>query len=50
MYIPIELMYFSLGFIFFPIFAYGVYEFILKKKVYKDNKDNEGNSPEDSKG
>lgn len=32
MYIPIEVIYYLLGFISFPIFAYGVYEFILKKR------------------
>lgn len=50
MYIPMESVWFLLGFVFFLIFAYGIYEFILKKRVKNDNKDNEKTSPEDSRG
>jgi hypothetical protein len=39
MYIPEEVIWFGLGFIAFPIFAYALYEFVLKKKLDNTEED-----------
>ena len=45
MYIPEQVLWFLLGFICFPIFAYALYEFWLKKKEIYDT-DSKKRDPE----
>lgn len=42
MYIPYEVVWFLLGFIFFPIFVYIIWELIFKKRYEDLDKEDKG--------